>query len=497
MISNLLAQLVNKLNSNGIPYCNWKSSISLTKALSGERDLDLFVERKSLSKVEAILRNLEFKPAVPIWSQETPGEYHYYGFDPQLDRLVHVHLFNQVLTGESYVKSHLFPFESMLLENTYPVGHVRVISKPAELLLFVLRIFVKYGSLLDLIHLIKRGEDIKSEAHWLQTDVDISDALHLLKKHCPVMDEKLFIKCIDILNTNSSLVERISLARRVRRHLRIYAKYNVVSRFFAYIQLLWGQVQRRLRRNKRNKMLHSGGVVIAFVGPDAVGKSTLVGECGRWLDKVFEVRIVHAGRPPSSCLTAPVNIVLRLTRKFLIRFRDHCLDGRGSQTEPSQSQLKGLYSLMYALRALSLAWDRRQLLIKARRLAANGKIIICDRYPSDVIGAMDSRRLQDNSVNGRPIAAIYNWMARLEEQIYKQIPPPDIAISLTVSLETAKRRNHERIKTRKGQDAELEFRHRQSSNWHVSGTKCIYDINTEQSLSETFLSAQRVIWEWL
>jgi thymidylate kinase len=113
------------------------------------------------------------------------------------------------------------------------------------------------------------------------------------------------------------------------------------------------------------------------------------------------------------------------------------------------------------------------------------------------LGAMDSRRLEANHVMSGPITAIYNWVAYLEERIYKQIPPPDIAIRLTVSLETAKRRNKERIKVEKEQDAELEFRHRQSLSWHMSGANCVHDIDTDQSLTETVLSTKRVIWEWL
>jgi len=110
---------------------------------------------------------------------------------------------------------------------------------------------------------------------------------------------------------------------------------------------------------------------------------------------------------------------------------------------------------------------------------------------------MDSRRLQENPTKGGPIGAIYNWLARLEEQMYKQISPPDIVLQLGVSIETIKKRNRERIKAGKGQSANIESRHRQSQDWHRSGTKYLYDIDTEQPLAETILSVKRVIWESL
>ena len=78
-----------------------------------------------------------------------------------------------------------------------------------------------------------------------------------------------------------------------------------------------------------------------------------------------------------------------------------------------------------------------------------------------------------------------------------QIPPPDIALRLKVSIETAKRRNRERIKAGKETDVYVESRHRQSRQWYRSGTQYIYDIDTEQPLSETILRAKRAIWESL
>ncbi|MGD9002262.1 MAG: hypothetical protein PVF04_06320 [Anaerolineae bacterium] len=110
---------------------------------------------------------------------------------------------------------------------------------------------------------------------------------------------------------------------------------------------------------------------------------------------------------------------------------------------------------------------------------------------------MDSRRLQENPTNGGLIAAIYNFLARVEDQLYKQIPPPDIVLRLRVSIETVRRRNAERIKAGKGRADNIESRHSQSQLWHTSGTEYTYDIDTEQSLAETILHVKRVIWESL
>jgi thymidylate kinase len=385
----------------------------------------------------------------------------------------------------------------MLLENVYYSDQIRVTAKPAELVLFTLRMFIKYGSLLDLVSVARKSKSLQAEVRWLQDGGDLSEALSLLKKYCPVIDEQLFVKCVETLNSDSPLISRMILARQVRRRLKVYAKYTFFKRLLAYVQMLWAEVRRRLGTKQKNKVLQAGGAVIAFVGADATGKSTLVTETGRWLGDTFTVNIIHTGKPPSSWLTAPVNIVLALVRRLISLQRSSHLKSQPSSNglKPSQHKFKGLSSLPYALRAITLAWDRQRLILKTRRRAAEGEIIVCDRYPSRIIGAMDSPRLEEEPLKTGPVAAIYNHLARLEKQLYKQIPPPDIVLKLKVSLETAKKRNRER----NGQDGEayLEARHRQSQDWHMPGTRYVYDIDTEQPLEETICNVKEAIWESL
>src|SRR6266508_4434932 len=241
MAIELINRLMNDLNNSEVLYCHWKSNYSLTESFSDNMDIDLIVDRRDLSSALIILANLGFKQATIIFGTMPSGIFHYYGFDFQTSQLIHVHLFNSILTGESFVKSHLFPFENMLFEKTYNIGQVTVTSKAAELVLFVIRTFIKYGSLLDLMYLIGKSEDIKAELHWLMSDNDISESLSLLKTYCPVVDKELFLTCIEALESKGLLFKRVVLAQRVRRRLHIYAIDNLLKRAFTYIQLLWEQ----------------------------------------------------------------------------------------------------------------------------------------------------------------------------------------------------------------------------------------------------------------
>jgi hypothetical protein len=114
-----------------------------------------------------------------------------------------------------------------------------------------------------------------------------------------------------------------------------------------------------------------------------------------------------------------------------------------------------------------------------------------------MIGAMDSPRLQEQPSGNGMLASIYNKLTHLEDRLYAQIPSPDIVLRLSVSIETAKYRNRERIKASKESDAYIESRHRQCQKWYRSGTGCIYDIDTEQTEAQTVLCVKKTIWESL
>lgn len=156
-----------------------------------------------------------------------------------------------------------------------------------------------------------------------------------------------------------------------------------------------------------------------------------------------------------------------------------------------------LVDLIYAFRSVTLAWDRRNLLIRTRRAATKGEIVICDRYPSEVVGAMDSPRLHECMATTGLVATIYNSLARLEASLYRKIPPPDIVLRLKVSVETAKRRNRERIKVDKESDAYLESRHRYAGEWRMAGVTCVCDVDTERTMAETILNVKKIIWDAL
>ena len=498
ILSQSLTQvLINRFNQEGILYCHWKSNIDLAKTLEGELDIDLLVSNNSFAHATNILMDLGFKPAASKWGPNPSGIFHYYGYDPNQNDLVHLHMFTRVLTGESFLKSHLLPFEEMLLENTCSSNGLTVTSKETELILFVLRMYIKYGSFLDVIRLLKSDKKVREEAHWLKEGSDMKKVGILLDKYCPVVSEDTFNACLDAILSGASYPKKWKLSRQVRQSLRIYGKYSFPGWLFGHVQLLTGTLVKKIRKQKGGKILLSGGTIIAIVGADATGKSTLVAETSRWLRRNFVVNTVHAGKPPATPLTVPINLLLALYRRLRSKSRPIKILEKDSPSSTGgiYSESKGLSSLIYATRAVCLAWDRRALLWKARRASANGEIIVCDRYPTNATGMMDSPRLLEDPTQKGFVASIYNWLTRIERNLYRQIPPPDIVLRLSVSLETAKKRNTAREIV--DDEMYLQNRHQQAKDWFMPGTRSIQDIDTDLPLDETLLAVKQAIWSSL
>ena len=485
-----IERLFDLLNRDGVEYCHWKGNWSLGQALAGEKDLDVFVDRQSLVKATGALMALGCKPAIAKREPAIPGVIHYYGLDEQQGSLIHVHLYTRIVSGESFIPSHIFPWERLLLEQRRVEGKVQVPARQAELVLFVLRTFIRYGSVLDLAQIIRKPEKIRAESSWLMKGGSRSESLQLLDAYCPEIGRRIFGECLQSLARRDGLLKRVRLARRLRRRVQAYA---MSRRIGAYLQAFWGELY-RLATKRKNKVLQPGGAVIAFVGPEASGKSTLIAECQRWLGSELDVRAVHAGKPPASWLTRPLRLCLPSLRRLLPGLRPSRRFARESGSGNSSAPAIGVGSVLCAVRLLLLAWARKRLIISARRWAAAGSIVLCDRYPSDS-GGIDSWRLIEHPGARGLGPAIHNLLARAEHRIYAQMPPPDVAVRLSVPLERAKARNRARVKADKEGDAYLEVRHREYQDWHMPGVRRILEIDTDQPLGETLGKLKRLMWQ--
>ena len=150
-------------------------------------------------------------------------------------------------------------------------------------------------------------------------------------------------------------------------------------------------------------------------------------------------------------------------------------------------------SFLFCLRAILLAFDRRRLLGKAFGKATRGEIVICDRYPTRVIGAIDSPMILPDLCE----TPLYKMMQRIESRIYDSIPKADLIIITSVPLEIALHRNQKREKP-EGSEPEsfVRARHSMINESLYQGTKKVI-VNTNKSISATILDVKQEIWNIL
>lgn len=81
---------------------------------------------------------------------------------------------------------------------------------------------------------------------------------------------------------------------------------------------------------------------------------------------------MHAGKPKSTAITRP-NVLLPALRRLLPSLRSSRVATSASEASP-QRKKQSNFPLLFGIRSVSLAYDRRALLSKAYQLAANGTV---------------------------------------------------------------------------------------------------------------------------
>ncbi len=496
MISALLRDFTAALAEQAIAYCHWKGNYRLAGDAASlpviEGDFDVLIERRNWSSAIAILTQLNFKLAQPRWSRNTPAMLHYFGFDSAQEKLVHVHLHAAIFSGENFIDSHCYPFTQLLLRHTETCNGFRVPGRGAELLVYVLKVYIRLGSIPDLLIQRLKSKVDRRELQWLQQGAAATDAIALLNEYFPTLEEKLFRQCLQLLNNGtSSLADKFRLARRVRKQLRIWSRFTAVTRLQAYVHIVATRITRMLNTTSGSKMLVTGGATIAFAGPP-VSTSVVLANCSAWLSGKIIVRNVDAAKPPSTWLTLPLNALLPAARKFMPGL---CARGLASQMPDAagKAQVHTLAALLYALRTLCLSRDRLYLLLAMRRAAANGWLVFCDHYPLQANGIVGGPRLRPAAIGSGVIARLYTGLRQHELRLYQRIPRPDIAILLRSSLDAGEQHSLQRSAM---QQSRTDSQQQKAARLYAA-IDCGVENDTAVAAEDVVQRVKKIIWQAL
>jgi thymidylate kinase len=482
-----LLVLLRALEQAGVPHCHFKSNQHLGAALAGDTDLDLLVARSAARTAQAVLSEHGMKRFDAGLSTGYPAVEDWLGFDDDTGRLMHLHVHYALPVGELHLKSYALPLAGSVLAARVRDAETGVaISAPGhELLLLLLRYALKARGRDRLAARSAFGGGALREYQWLLARAQPAAV-------CALAECELGAEVAEAL---APLLERppeLSGLLRLRRVLRrVLAPYRTWSAPEAALRRVSREIVQRLTRRLRRSGVQLprtfrrkspiGGAVIAFVGCDGAGKSTVLAEMRRWLGWKLDVYSIYfgSGDGPVSALRRPL-VFVRLLQKRL------------GPAQPPEQRSRVLtprrLSPARALWALVLAREKAARLRIAERARQRGLVVVCDRYPqSQVLGFNDGPLLSPWLESP---AAWKRRLARYELGVYQSASrlAPNLALKLDISPEVAVRRKPEmalaECARRRAAVATLDW-----------GPRCRHVvIDAEQPLEQVLLEAKRAIW---
>jgi len=489
-------RLFSELEGQRVRYCHWKSNQHLDAALAGRTDIDILVAREDAARFVSIIASLGFKRFIsPPW-KTYPGIEDYLGFDDASGALFHLHVHYALMVGRQYVKAHHIPWEKLILDTavTYEGGPVKIIDPHIELLLLWIRSAIKLR-FKDLLKALKNGPKIDTavrlEFRYLEERVT-PDRLRVLMADLlgpkatdrlwPIMARK------DGADVPGLIRFRLGLAG-VADQWRIYsAAGEIVRAYGKFLQKKAYELGASVLGLPlgMSKRACDGGALVAFIGPDGSGKSTVAAHIEDWLSWKVDTHRLYFGSGDGS-----VNLIFRMRKRLkqLLVSIGLLKDRPPKEGEAKPRRTSWPKDLFDGVTLLSLARDKLANLKKARRLTASGSVVIADRYPQDEvhhindgpkIGLGDQDSWIRRSFSRRELA-LYRTMARL---------PADLIVKLMVSAEVAMARKPDHRR------AEIERKVGIVRGLRFEGSKVVA-VDADQPLEQVLLEVKRAVWEAL
>jgi thymidylate kinase len=418
----LVSELCAQLATEGVSWCHFKSNTFLDRSRTGENDLDLLIARPDEHRFSAVMHRLRFKLATR--RGQLPGVLDYYGRDDETGRTVHVHAHYQLVVGDDLTKSYRLPLESAFLASALPEGEFLVPPPELELILLVIRLTLKHLTW-DAVALRRATipASARSELADLESRAEGPEVEHRLARALPFVGRQTFEECRLALASGAGRIAGIRAGKSLLADLTPCARRSRAADVGLKLWRRSAEVGARLAsRPAPHKQPAAGGAIIAIVGADGAGKSTAVEELAGRLGRTFWVVPAHLGKPPKSWTTRVLRNLARGRSAYLLLAR------RLGRPAPSRATQDSVL-------ATALARDRYLTVRRIRRIATNGGLVLCDRFPLRELKLMDGPRVERVRDPDR-WRRLTDWLAARELRYYQAVTPPDVLIVLLVDPET-------------------------------------------------------------
>jgi hypothetical protein len=422
---SLLERLALALERSGVGCCQWKGHWSVHRWTTGHGDVDLLVDHGAVTEFRTVAGRLGFKAAFPAGQRRIPGVESYFGFDPAVQRLLHLHVHYRLVLGDYWRPVYRLSIEQPLLEQSVPGNPFRVPTPTYQFLVFVLRLMLRQVGRPLLSAQTRWTGGIGIQLASLEACSDRDELAGIFERHLPTVDLPFFDRCVRSLQGGCGPGERAVLPWKLHQRLRSHARRPPVGALVsaALEQVVPVGAARRIFPDQMQ--LVGGGLVVALIGGDGSGKSTCARELVRWLVPVFPAMRAHLGNPPRSVLTLLVGGVLKLQRGIERLLK-----------RPARPE-----AILELLRHVCTARDRYRLYQRIHRFAAGGGMAICERYPIEqnrlLVGPSIPALLPKNA------GVVAEQLLLREAAYYERMLGPDVQCVLRLDPELAVARKPE------------------------------------------------------
>lgn len=441
-----------RLDEAHIPYCHWKSNEHLRAGLNGDTDLDVIVDREHRQEVEQGLHSAGFKRFRTAPFHSHPATEDYLGFDEETGELVHIHLHYRLILGGELKQYHV-PWADRILETRKRDEEtgVYVCDPNVEMVLLLIRYALKLERrdyMREFVGGSYPGRDIRREYDWLQERTDDQQ----VKRHATDLIGSESVEFVEALLDGLTIWKFRALREVVIAEFQIYRSFSrtgswVQRRRRRFLKKFRWYYRDFARPNLFRRTIPSGGLIVAFVGPDGSGKSTTSSAISDWLSWKLDVYQLYMGSNdiysiPKRLLNLGWNIYTGLfgdpaASNNASSEADSESGDTSSENDTTESGSSILGRCWDAAYALVVSYEKRKKLKRVWRARNKGAVVITDRFPqNEIMGINDGPLLHE--WDDHP-SKFRRWLSTCERRPYEwaQRNPPDVVVKLNVDPETS------------------------------------------------------------
>ena len=432
---SLVNQLLEKFHGLGIRYCHWKGNDHISDSLRGDSDLDILFDETQQAQLKWLLHGLGFKAFDAAWQKRYKDVYDFIGLDIPSGRIIHLHAYFKLRVGKLFLKPYQLDVEEKVLSSRiYKEAYGIYCADPAmELLLLY------FNEALSLRHRDLVRMNFPNGMHYkgkmLQKYLWLKQQSTVLQLEAILKDLFLHYRpMLELLGGEFNRLQMKKLAvllRKEYQHTHLYASsFAFLLRWYRELSV---KISKKLSHRFHLPLISQrvnprGGLVIALIGADGSGKSTVSAHLRKTFSEKLDVYPVYFGRGDGRMSWA--RKLLQSARGLLSPARSKAGLKKKNQLGFPGKRSNFLADLYRCLMALLVAYEKYRNLSLMQEARAKGMLVICDRFPQNqLMGYNDGPLLHSFSTSSNPFL---RTGAKIESWIYAQAArtPPDVVFKL-------------------------------------------------------------------